>query len=216
MKKALIVYSGGMDSTVLLYQERSIISGAVHFSYGSKHNQRELEFARKNCEALGIPLSEINLDFIPRLFRSALLKNSHDEIPLGHYEDPSMKKTVVPFRNGIMLSIACGIAESNQMDKILIANHKGDHAIYPDCREDFITFMRSAMISGTYNNIELSAPYTLKSKREIALIGRMIGIDFRNTYSCYQGGEIHCGECGTCVERREALEGFDNTDYKVF
>ncbi len=205
-----------MDSTVLLFNERDRIAGAIHFSYGSKHNQKELEFARKNCEALEIPLSEIDLDFIPRLFRSALLKNSKEDIPLGHYEDPSMKKTVVPFRNGIMISIACGIAESNQMKRVLIANHQGDHAIYPDCRETFIMSMETTMKFGTYDQIQLEAPFTYMTKREIAVLGQALGVNFRRTYSCYQGEDIHCGQCGTCTERREALQGFDPTDYKVF
>lgn len=125
-----------------------------------------------------------------------------------------MKSTVVPFRNGIMLSIAAGVAESNGLKRILIANHFGDHAIYPDCRKSFIDPMREAIKEGTYEQIEVFAPYTSISKRDIGLIGQKLGIDYATTYSCYKGGEKHCGKCGTCVERKEALEGFDPTEYE--
>ena len=135
------------------------------------------------------------------------------EIPEGHYEDEVMKKTVVPFRNGIMLSIAAGIAETYNLDTLLIANHFGDHAIYPDCRAPFISAMKDSIMMGTYKNIKLLAPYTNIDKRQVALKGKEIGIDFINTYSCYKGQEKHCGKCGTCVERIEALQGFDSTVY---
>ena len=209
--KALLVYSGGMDSTVLLHQYKKDIKLAINFQYGSKHNKKELEFATKNCYNLNIPLIVQDLDFT--LFKSDLLL-SGGEIPKGHYEDDNMKKTIVPFRNGIMLSFAAGIAESNDCDTILIANHFGDHAIYPDCRLNFITAMKGAIMYGTTNEIKLLPPYTEINKTEVALIGKELGVDFTKTYSCYVGGEIHCGECGTCIERKEALAGFDNTIYK--
>ena len=125
-----------------------------------------------------------------------------------------MKKTVVPFRNGIMLSIAAGIAESMDCSKLLISNHAGDHAIYPDCRPDFIQSMSDAIRFGTYNKVEILAPFTNLTKREIALKGKEIEVPFENTYSCYNGQEKHCGTCGTCTERKEALEGFDKTEYR--
>ena len=125
-----------------------------------------------------------------------------------------MKSTVVPFRNGIMISYAAAIAEDNDCKYILLANHFGDRAIYPDCRKEFIEGMTNAVKYGTYNNIEILAPFTNVSKREIGLLGKTLDVDFKNTYSCYEGEEIHCGECGTCVERKEALEGFDPTIYK--
>ena len=128
-----------------------------------------------------------------------------------------MKSTVVPFRNGIMLSVACGLAESYGLKHVLIANHAGDHAIYPDCREPFIDAMSRAMKEGTYDGITIFAPYTNKSKADIARHGRSIGIDYGITYSCYKGGEKHCGKCGTCIERKEALAeaGIDDpTEYE--
>jgi len=208
--KALLVYSGGMDSTVMLHQYQKNIVLAINFQYGSKHNFAELNCARENCYKLGIPLMIQELEF--GLFKSDLLKTG-GEIPKGDYEADNMSKTIVPFRNGIMLSFAAGIAESNNCDTILIANHFGDHAIYPDCRAEFIKPMIKAIKNGTTNRVILSAPYTRHTKRQIALIGNRKEVDFAKTYSCYVGGAVHCGECATCVERKEALKGFDNTDY---
>lgn len=208
----LIIYSGGMDSTVLLNEYKNDIKLAVSFNYGSKHNSKEIAFAKKNCEELNIKHIVIDLPFINEYFASDLLK-SGGEIPDGHYEDEMMKKTVVPFRNGIMLSIAAGLAESIGAKRILIANHAGDHAIYPDCRSTFMHEMNNAIAYGTDNQINILAPYTNINKRDIALRGKKIGVDFKNTWSCYKGNEIQCGTCPTCVERKEALEGFDPTEY---
>ncbi|MDE6836665.1 MAG: 7-cyano-7-deazaguanine synthase, partial [Muribaculaceae bacterium] len=117
----------------------------------------------------------------------------------------NMKSTVVPFRNGIMLSVACGMAESRDLKHVMIANHGGDHAIYPDCRSGFIDAMSQAMREGTYEGVDIIAPFTHITKGEIAKIGKKLGVDYGLTYSCYKGGEKHCGVCGTCVERREAM-----------
>lgn len=209
---SLVLYSGGMDSTVLLYKYRKDIKLALSFYYGGKHNEMEYKYAKMNIDKIGIKHLRLDISNIFEYFKSDLLIKG-GEIPEGHYTDISMKKTVIPFRNGIMLSIAAGIAESNDIDTILIANHFGDHAIYPDCRKDFITPMSEAIHNGTWNNISLLAPFTSLTKKEIALMGKELGVDFTLTYSCYKGGEIHCGKCGTCVERKEALEGFDNTQY---
>lgn len=213
MKDIVILYSGGMDSSVALYQFANRIKLAVSFNYGSKHNVREIEHAAQNCKILGIEHRVIEMDLNKMGFVSDLLQSGGD-IPDGHYEDENMKKTVVPFRNGIMLSIAAGIAESIDCNKLLISNHAGDHAIYPDCRPDFIQSMNNAIRFGTYNNVEILAPYTNMTKREIALKGKEIGVPFEKTYSCYNGQTEHCGTCGTCTERKEALEGFDPTTYQ--
>jgi 7-cyano-7-deazaguanine synthase len=212
MKDIVILYSGGMDSSVALYQYAERIRLAVSFNYGSKHNVREIEHAALNCQALGIEHRVIEMDLNKMGFVSDLLQ-SGGEIPDGHYEDENMKKTVVPFRNGIMLSIAAGIAESIDCNRLLISNHAGDHAIYPDCRPDFIESMNNAIRFGTYNQVEILAPFTNLTKREIALVGKEIRVPFEKTYSCYNGGENHCGTCGTCTERKEALAGFDPTIY---
>lgn len=211
--KALIVYSGGMDSTVLLTEYHKNIQLALSFDYGSKHAHKELEMARINCNKLNIKHITISLPFISQLFRSSLLKGQGN-IPEEGYNQENMQSTVVPFRNGIMLSIAAGIAESNYLDTLLIANHSGDHAIYPDCRKEFIEELRCAIKYGTYNNVKLLSPYCDISKRDIALRGRTLGVDFSFTYSCYKGNEKHCGKCGTCIERKDALLGFDPTLYE--
>lgn len=212
--KAVLVYSGGLDSTTLLYDYRADIALAVSFDYGSRHNAREIAFAREHCRELGIPHLVIPLAFIGQYFRSSLLL-SGDNIPEGSYDDDNMRSTVVPFRNGIMLAVAAGLAESRDLDTVLIANHSGDHAIYPDCRPAFIQAFDAAATAGTYNGVRVVSPYCHLSKREIALRGQALGVDFARTYSCYQGGEKHCGRCGTCQERKEALEGFDPTQYEA-
>lgn len=203
-KDALIVLSGGMDSVTLLHDKIDRIALAVNFIYGSNHNLRELECARAHCKALGVELLEIHLDFMGEYFHSSLLEGA-EAIPEGNYEDENMRSTVVPFRNGIMLATAAGLAESRGLRAIMLANHGGDHTVYPDCRPEFISAMAKAIAAGTYENIELRAPYTNLTKIEIAHIGKRLGIDYSTTYSCYKGGEVHCGVCGTCRERREAL-----------
>jgi len=211
--KAVLIYSGGLDSTTLLYEYKESIALAVSFDYGSKHNEREIAFARLNCEKLGVEHIVIPLEFMQKYFRSSLLKGG-DDIPEGSYDDSNMQSTVVPFRNGIMLAIAAGLAESRGLDAIMMANHGGDHAIYPDCRPEFVDAFGKAVEAGTYNGVKLLSPYCDITKRDIALRGKALGIDYSLTYSCYKGGEKHCGKCGTCTERKEALEGFDPTEYE--
>jgi 7-cyano-7-deazaguanine synthase len=215
--KALVLLSGGMDSVTAFYHAAAVaeVVGAVSFDYGSKHNARELPFAARHAARAGVPHHVIPLDFIGRHFRSDLLQ-SGGEIPDGHYAEASMKRTVVPFRNGIMLAIACGLAESLGADAVTIAAHSGDHAIYPDCREPFMRAMAEAMTRGTYEQGALDRPFIGMTKAGIAARGAALGIDFGETWSCYKGGDRHCGTCGTCVERREALQvaGIaDPTDY---
>ena len=204
-KDSLLVLSGGMDSVTMLWEYKDEIAAAVTFQYGSNHNRREAECARRNCEILGVKWIEIDLTFMARHFKSSLLEGA-EAIPEGNYDDENMRSTVVPFRTGIMLSVAAGLAESMGLKNVMIANHSGDHAIYPDCRPEFISSMGNAISDGTYEHICLKAPYTSLTKGEIAVHGKKLGVDYRLTYSCYKGGEHHCGKCGTCVERREALE----------
>jgi 7-cyano-7-deazaguanine synthase len=176
----------------------------LSFHYGSKHNDRELPFAAGHARKLGIRHEVVRLDFVDRLFASDLLQ-SGGIIPEGHYEEANMKQTVVPFRNGIMLSVAAGLAESCEAEAVVIAAHSGDHAIYPDCRETFMQAMGDAIRLGTYARIRLLRPFIKLDKAGIVTRGARLGVDFAQTWSCYQGGEIHCGRCGTCVERREAF-----------
>lgn len=216
MKTSVIIVSGGMDSITLLYDKKDEIALGISFDYGSNHNAREIPFAKMHCERLGIEHIIIPLDFMHQYFKSSLLQGA-DAIPEGHYADANMKSTVVPFRNGIMLAIAVGIAESRNLTKVLVANHGGDHTIYPDCRPEFISAIDAAASAGTYVNVKVRAPYTNITKTDIAAIGKRLGIDYAETWSCYKGGEKHCGKCGTCVERKEALKGAgieDNTEYE--
>jgi 7-cyano-7-deazaguanine synthase len=204
--KVVVLCSGGMDSVTALHwarREHTVVA-AVSFDYGAKHNHREIPFAAEHAASVGARHEVIALDFVERLFASDLLK-SGGAIPEGHYEAENMKQTVVPFRNAIMLSIACGFAESVEADGLVIAAHGGDHAIYPDCREDFMQAMGNAMRLGTYAGIRLLRPFIAMNKGEIAAAGARLGVDFARTWSCYKGGAIHCGRCGTCVERREAF-----------
>lgn len=215
MQDSIIILSGGLDSTTMLYEYKDDIALALSFDYGSNHNARELAFARLHCERLGIPHIIIPLDFIHQYFRSSLLEGA-DAIPEGNYNDDNMRSTVVPFRNGIMLAIAAGMAETRGLSRIMMANHAGDHAIYPDCRQSFVDAMNQAIMAGTYEGITLFTPYTNLTKADIARHGKALGIDYSETWSCYKGGEKHCGKCGTCTERREALREagiIDTTEY---
>ena len=216
MKDSVIVVSGGMDSITLLYEKKDEIALGISFDYGSNHNHNELPLAALHCQRLGIAHVVIPLGFMHQYFKSSLLE-SGASIPDGSYDEDNMKSTVVPFRNGVMLAVAAGIAESNGLTKVLIANHGGDHTIYPDCRPEFIAAMDAAVEAGTFVNVHVVAPYTNISKADIARRGSSVGIDYAETWSCYKGGDVHCGTCGTCVERKEALREAgitDNTKYE--
>ena len=215
MKDSVIIVSGGMDSITLLYEYKERIALGVSFDYGSNHNAREIPFAELHCRRLGIPHLTIPLDFMHRYFRSSLLEGA-EAIPEGNYDDDNMKSTVVPFRNGIMLSIDAGLAESRGLHYVMMANHGGDHTIYPDCRPAFVDAMSQATEAGTYVGVQVSAPYTQITKTDIARRGAALGIDYTETWSCYKGGERHCGKCGTCRERIEALAEAGIEDHTLY
>ena len=184
-KDALLILSGGMDSVTLLYEKAEEIALAVSFDYGSNHNHKEIPFAKKHCEALGIPHVVIPLKFMAEHFESSLLSGA-DAIPEGHYADENMKSTVVPFRNGIMLSIAAGLAESKGLQKVMMANHFGDHDVYPDCRKEFVDNMSAAISAGctrTYSSTHptLRFPRLTSPARErhSALITHKLGLATR-------------------------------------
>lgn len=206
-----------MDSVTALHWARAHheVRAVLSFDYGAKHNHCEIPFAVSHAALVGAPHRTIPLDFIGKLFASDLLKSGGD-IPEGHYADENMKRTVVPFRNGIMLAASCGFAESVEAEGLVIAAHGGDHAIYPDCREDFMRAMGDAMKAGTYARIELLRPFIAMTKADIAAEGARLGVDFAQTWSCYKGGDVHCGKCGTCVERREAFHLAGVTDPTVY
>lgn len=222
--KTLYVLSGGLDSTVALAVAMTHLAEdekhrieTITFNYGSKHNDRENAAAKQIADHFGVKNTLVRLPFVNELFKSDLLK-SGGEIPEGHYADPSMKRTVVPFRNGIMLAIAAGFAESIGAKMIVLGNHAGDHAIYPDCREEFTKPMSEAITKGTYAEITISRPFEKSTKTDIAKFGSEVGAPMHLTYSCYKGGEKHCGLCGTCYERKEAFRDaqvIDLTSYEA-
>jgi len=207
MMKVVVVYSGGLDSTVLLHhalQQYDDVE-ALTFNYGSKHNIKEINMAMWNTQKLQISHRIVRLDFIKENFKSDLLQGQ-GEIPEGHYAAENMKKTVVPLRNGIMLMIASGYAESIGAEKVLIASHAGDHFIYPDCRPEFNRALNLAIEYGTNNKVSIAAPFNKMMKWDIVKRGEELGVDWSKTWSCYKGEGIHCGKCGTCNERIEAFQ----------
>ena len=209
-KKVVIAISGGMDSTTLLYylKSKKYEITALSFDYGQRHI-KELAFARQNCNELGIKHQVVDLSAISKLFDNSCLVNKDIAVPEGHYQSETMKLTVVPNRNMMMLSIAIAYAENLKYAAVAIANHAGDHAIYPDCRPKFIKYLSRAAETGTYNKIKIFAPFTHYTKRQIAKIGLKLGVDYSKTWTCYKGEDKPCGKCGSCVERREALLNLD-------
>lgn len=214
---AVLILSGGMDSAVLLAHElsRGTRIAALSFDYGSKHNARELPMASGMCLRLGVPHKVVALPFINELFTSSLLQ-SGEAVPDGAYDSANMKSTVVPFRNGILMAIAVGYAESIGASRVLIGSHSGDHHIYPDCRPEFNAALDEATRLGTDGAVRLDFPFAAMDKRRIGDLGRGLGVDFAQTWTCYKGGELHCGTCGACDERKYALrrdQGLDPTAY---
>lgn len=218
MKSVVVIHSGGLDSTVALYLCRNSYDRveSLSFNYHSKHNEQELFYAAQTCKELNIKHTVIDLFFINDFFKSSLLK-SGGTIPNGNYNSENMKSTVVPFRNGILLSIAAGYAESNGFNSIVLGNHAGDHYIYPDCRPEFIKAMSNSIKCGTTNGVDIVSPFCSLTKGDIVKCGSKLGVDFSLTYSCYKGGHKHCGVCGTCRERKEAFASAgieDKTEYE--
>ncbi|NBV86689.1 MAG: 7-cyano-7-deazaguanine synthase QueC [Verrucomicrobia bacterium] len=205
-RKVVVLLSGGMDSVTALHDAvaHSEVLAALSFEYGARHHAKELPFAQWHARHLGVRHEVLPLGFVGAHFNSALLKGGAP-IPRGHYEEDSMRQTVVPFRNGIMLAVAAGFAESAGASGLVIAAHSGDHAIYPDCREEFMGAMEAAIRLGTYEELSLLRPFIAMDKAAIVRRGAALRVDYARTWSCYVGGELHCGECGTCVERREAF-----------
>jgi 7-cyano-7-deazaguanine synthase len=217
--RALVVLSGGLDSATLLYsmQRAGGEVFAVTFDYGQRHNV-EIEHAVALGQAAGIGQRHFIVD-ISDIGANLMSSQTQDdiEVPHGHYTDETMKVTVVPNRNMIMLSIAAGIAISNEISNIAYAAHGGDHAIYPDCRPEFVAAMSQALFLADERKVALLAPFINYTKADIVKVGAELGVPFNLTWSCYEGGEKHCGKCGTCVERIEAfkLAGVkDPTEYE--
>lgn len=216
--KTILIYSGGLDSTVLLYNlinlKHNII--AISFNYGQKH-KKELLSAIYFCNKLNIRHEIIDLSSITNLISNSCLTSS-TKVPEGYYTDESMKKTVVPNRNMIMLSIAAGFAINEGYNNVAFAVHNGDHTIYPDCRQEFVTSLDKSCKLGNWHQINILSPFVNINKQDIVLLGNSLNIELEKTWSCYNGLEYHCGKCGTCVERIESfkLSGItDNTIYKI-
>jgi 7-cyano-7-deazaguanine synthase len=212
-KSFLHIYSGGMDSTVLLHAYKEYIAKCVVFAYGSKQQTQEQIAVAWQCDSLHIPYTIIDLPFVGQHFQSSLLAQG-PEVPTGAYTKENMSSTVVPFRNGIFYSVSTGLAQSWGLEGIFLGNHQGDHFIYPDCRPEFTDTMAQAIFLGTENAVVLQSPFCYWDKKKIAQLGKQLQINFSKTYSCYNGDIQHCGLCGACQERKQALTGFDTTQYK--
>jgi 7-cyano-7-deazaguanine synthase len=217
--ETIVICSGGLDSVTLAHKvaEEHSLAGLISFDYGQRH-KRELEFAARCAARLGVPHSVIDISSIGSMLSGSALTDAV-EVPDGHYAEESMKITVVPNRNAIMLAVAYGIASARKADAVAGAFHGGDHFIYPDCRPAFIDAfesMQKQALDGL-SDIRLYAPFLRLTKSDIVTEGNRLNVPFAETWSCYKGGEKHCGRCGTCVERREAfhLAGIeDPTDYE--
>lgn len=207
MKNVVVLLSGGMDSTTLLHEMVECVNevAAISFNYGQRHS-KELEYAKKTCEKLGVEHKVVDISVFNELIDQSSLTGDIP-VPHGHYEEESMKQTVVPNRNMILIAMATAWAVNKGFDNIAYAAHSGDHAIYPDCRAGFFFYLDRAVNEGNYGNMHLKAPYINMDKTDIAEIGLKMGIDYdEETWTCYEGGFSPCGKCGACVERAEALE----------
>ena len=204
--KSIVVHSGGMDSTVLLY--RLVDEGdevkALSIDYGQRH-RKEIDCARALAEGLGVEHRVADLRSLTELLGGSALTSPEIEVPEGHYAEENMKATVVPNRNMILLSVAAGWAISSKFGRVAYAAHAGDHAIYPDCRTEFADALDSAIRLADWREVSLHRPFVDLTKADLVKLGADLRVPFEKTWSCYQGQELHCGRCGTCVERREAF-----------
>ncbi|MGY9056163.1 MAG: 7-cyano-7-deazaguanine synthase QueC [Alphaproteobacteria bacterium] len=206
--KTLVICSGGLDSVSLAYMVAAEhdLAGLISFDYGQRH-RKEVEFAAAAAQQLGVPFDLIDMRHIGQFLSGSALTDDVD-VPDGHYAEETMKATVVPNRNAIMLAIAFGVAAAKGAEAVAAAVHGGDHFIYPDCRPDFIDAfqaMQDRALDG-YASVKLYTPFVHVPKSAIVTEGAKHGTPFADTWSCYKGGEVHCGRCGTCVERREAFD----------
>lgn len=205
--KTVLIYSGGLDSTVLLYHLRAAGHNlhALSVDYGQRHHC-ELTRAAEICAELNIPNPVADLSSIQPLLAGSSLTSPEIEVAEGHYTEENMKSTVVPNRNMILLSLATGHALSIGAEQVAYAAHSGDHAIYPDCRNEFAEAMATAIQLCDWNKVELMRPFVDWTKADIVRRGAELGLSFEKTWSCYKGQALHCGRCGTCIERREAFD----------
>jgi 7-cyano-7-deazaguanine synthase len=206
MSKVVVILSGGMDSTTLLYDviHQGYDVHVLSFNYGQKH-KIELEKAAATCTKLNLPHKIVDLKILGEIAPSALTRSDW-KVPEGHYAAENMKQTVVPNRNMVMLSLATAYAIGVGAEKLFYGAHSGDHAIYPDCRKEFIDAMKEAILLCDWTKISLEAPYWNIDKGDIAIKGKELKVDYLLTHSCYNGKEKACGKCGACQERLEAFK----------
>jgi len=211
-ERVVVVYSGGMDSFTLLNRvhREGFEVYALSFDYGQRHS-KELGVASSVCEQLGIHHKVVDIKAINTLIGGSSLTSDID-VPEGHYEEESMKATVVPNRNMILLSLAVGYAVSIESTKVYYGAHSGDHAIYPDCRPEFVDRMNDVCAIANYDAVDIVTPYLNQSKIETLADGLQMGLDYSSTWTCYNGREMSCGKCGACQERLEAFERNGVTD----
>lgn len=211
-EKAVVIYSGGMDSFTIL--NRAIREGKevypLTFNYGQRHI-REIDVAKQVCEELNLPHKIIDIHAINSILAGSALTDDID-VPEGHYASENMKQTVVPNRNMILLSLAIGYAVSIGAPAVYYGAHSGDHAIYPDCRPEFVKRMNDVAAIANYEPVEVVTPYLQQSKGDILRDGLNMGLDYGKTWTCYKGGAKACGKCGSCVERLEAFANNQATD----
>ena len=215
--KTILIHSGGMDSTVLLYH---LLDGghtvkALTIDYGQRH-RKEIEGAREITGELGVEHRVADLTSVTGLLGGNSLTSVDIDVPEGHYAGDNMKATVVPNRNMIILSLATGWAISSRFAHVSYAAHAGDHEIYPDCREVFADALDKAIRLADWHEVSLHRPFVGKTKADIAALGAGLGVPFGRTWSCYKGEALHCGRCGTCVERREAFHVAGMDDPTVY
>ncbi len=204
--RSIVLLSGGIDSTTAFYQalDEVKVAMAISFDYGQRH-KIELTYAKATADRENVPHEIIDMTSIGRLLQGSALSDRHVEVPDGHYSDETMKQTIVPNRNMIMLSMAVGAAIGMSVSQVWAAMHAGDHPIYPDCRPEFINGLNNLIPIATESAVVIRTPFINITKQEIIRKGFRLGVDFGATWSCYKGGKIHCGRCGTCVERAEAF-----------
>jgi len=218
MEKVIVIYSGGMDSFTLL--NKLVIDGydvhAVSFNYGQRHS-KELDYAGRVTAELGIEHKIVDVSSINQLLQGSALTSDDMDVPEGHYEEPSMKQTVVPNRNMIMLSLAVGYAVSIGASKVYYGAHGGDHAVYPDCRPEFIDAMNAVTKIANWEPVEICTPFidAGMDKGDIAAMGKTLELDYGKSWTCYKGGDKPCGKCGACQERIEAMAfaGINDPEY---
>lgn len=213
---AIVLASGGLDSTVLAYLARDRFGPDVHMlsvDYHQRH-RKEIDYARITATRIGARFDVVDLTSVGILLSGSSLTDSGIDVPHGHYAEDSMRSTVVPNRNAIMLAVAFAVAVARNLDNVGTAIHAGDHFVYPDCRPAFAYAFQAMQDKATdgFGTPSLFMPFLNLGKHDIVQIGADLGVPFAATWSCYEGGEKHCGKCGTCVERREAfyLAGIDD------